>query len=158
MRKVLGLISVALVLAGCAGNSEPVEELAEPAVVEVAPEPEVAEEPEPESEPVEEEYDPCQEGKRGNIWVLEEADGCIDPWPLTSTRGVLMCDPLGGNLGVVVWNPDEDPLEFYAVNGMAQGQGYPPIDPFWKDAPADSLGPKVYIGGLLDAGLSLCGE
>lgn len=150
MKTLVGLVSVVVLLAGCSSATLP----------EPAPEPEVVEEETeaPEEETTETEYDPCQEGKLGNIWVLAEEDGCIDPWPLTSTSGVLMCDPVGGNLGVVVWNPDEDPLEFYAVNGMAQGQGYPEIDPFWKDAPADSPVPKVNIGALLDAGLSLCGQ
>lgn len=98
----------------------------------------------------------CEEGKLGNMWVLLEEEGCIDPWPLTSKSGILYCDPYGEGLGVVVWNPDEDPLEFYALNGMALGQGFPDIEPFWKDTPAGSPAPKVNIGAMIDAGLSLC--
>jgi hypothetical protein len=104
------------------------------------------------------ESDPCAVGKSGNIWVLAEEDGCIEPWPLTSTSGVLTCDPLGENLGVITWNPDENPLEAYAVNGMALGQGYPEIDEIWKDSPDGEGAPKVNIGPLIDAGLSLCGQ
>lgn len=151
MKTLVGLVSVVVLLAGCSSVSLP-EPAPEPEVVEEAtPEPEVGE-----GEPEETEYDPCEQGKLGSIWVLEEADGCIEPWPLTSAGGVLMCDPYGEALGVVVWNPDEDPLEYYAVNGMALGQGYPDIDPFWKDNPEGTGGPKVSIGALLDAGLSLC--
>lgn len=100
--------------------------------------------------------DECLEGKIGNMWVLLEEENCVDPWPLTSTSGILFCDPYGEGLGVVVWNPDEDPLEYYALNGMALGQGYPDIEPFWKDNPESTGGPKVNIGPLIKAGLSLC--
>lgn len=102
--------------------------------------------------------DVCLEGKLGNMWVLLEEENCIEPWPLTSTSGILFCDPYGEGLGVVVWNPDEDPLEYYALNGMALGQGYPDIEPFWKDNPGGTGGPKVDIGPLIKAGLSLCDE
>lgn len=144
MRTLLGLAPVLLLLVGCSSTALP----------EPAPEPEVVVEPETE-ESVETEYDPCEQGKLGNLWVLAEEDGCVEPWPLTSTSGILMCDPFSEGLGAVVWNPDEDPLEYYAVNGMASTQGYPEIDQFWKDDPT-GIAPKVNIGALLDAGLSLC--
>jgi hypothetical protein len=118
-------------------------------------EPPAPEEPVANSQPTPAESDPCAAGKSGNTWVLAEADGCIDPWPLTSTSGTLTCDPDGRTLGVVIWSPDDGPLPAYAVNGMAQGQGYPEIDEIWKDDP-EIDGFKVNIGALIDAGLSLC--
>ena len=158
---VAGVLVFGLILQSCGGDSAPPVAEPEQENLETAPqtepqpsEPEVEVEPEPVEEASNSEV--CEEGKLGNMWVLLEEENCIDPWPLTSTSGILYCDPYGEGLGVVVWNPDEDPLEYYALNGMASGQGFPDIEPFWKDTPAGSPAPKVNIGAMIDAGLSLC--
>lgn len=120
-----------------------------------------------ESQTEELEEDPCN-AKVGNIWVLAEEDGCIDPWPLISKSGILFCDPFNEGVGAVVYQPDEDLLDlgvnptpgvrstYLAVNGMATTIGYQEIDAIWKDNPESSGGPKINIGKLIEAGLTLC--
>jgi hypothetical protein len=116
-------------------------------------------------------YDPCAKisnAKIGNLWILSEEDGCIEPWPLTSISGILYCDPFNEGVEAIVYQPDEDlsslgvnPIPgsrqtYFAVNGMATTMGYQEIDPIWKDNTESTGGPKVNIGGLINAGLSLC--
>lgn len=72
-------------------------------------------------------------------------------WPLTVDSGTLRCEGEGG-FGAVVINADGTD---YAVNGVAKGQGYEPIDPIWADDP-ELAGLKVSIGPLIDRGLALC--
>lgn len=121
----------------------------EAAVTENVEEPEP--EPEPESTPS---VDVCS--TYGNLFIVRAEHNCIDPWPLTSESGILFCDPFGEGVSAVVYQPDEDISIYYAVNGSALGAGYPDIDPIWLDDP-DGNSPKVNIGGLLNAGLELCG-
>jgi hypothetical protein len=92
----------------------------------------------------------------GNLFIVRAEDGCIEPWPLTSSSGILYCNPFGEKIGAVVYQPDEDPSVYYAVNGAAQGAGYPEIDLIWEDDP-ERPGSKINIGKLIDAGLALCG-
>ena len=161
---VSGVLVFGLILQSCGEDSSPPAAEQEQQILETPQqgepepvEPEDAPEPEPEPEGGSAAgSEVCEEGKLGNMWVLLEEENCIDPWPLTSRSGILYCDPYGEGLDVVVWNPDEDPLEYYALNGMASGQGFPDIEPFWKDTPAGSPAPKVNIGAMIDAGLSLC--
>jgi len=149
MRKILGLVSFALLLAGCAVNSEPVEEVAEPEVVEVAPEPEVEEVVvEPEAE-----YDPCS--TNGNLFIIRAEDNCLEPWPLDSASGILYCNPFGEANDSIVYQPDEDPGIYYALNGSALASGYPDPDPIWLDNP-DGTPPKVSLGAISLAALKLC--
>ena len=109
--------------------------------------------------------DPCN-AKIGNLWILSEEDGCIEPWPLTSISGILYCDPFNEGVKAIVYQPDEDlsslgvnPIPgsrqtYFAVNGMATTMGYQEIDPIWKDNTESTGGPKVNLGKLID--LSLC--
>lgn len=73
-------------------------------------------------------------------------------WPLTVDSGDLRCEGSQGFGSVVFTDPDGNE---YGVNGVAVGQGYPPIDPIWKDDP-ELAGLKISIGPLIDRGLSLC--
>jgi hypothetical protein len=41
----------------------------------------------------------------------------------------------------------------YGLNGTAQNQGHPPVDPIWRNAPN---GGKVNISSVLQQGLELC--
>lgn len=73
-------------------------------------------------------------------------------WPLTVDSGDLRCEGSDGFGAVVLTDPDGNE---YGVNGVALSQGYPPIDPIWKDNP-ELAGLKISIGPLIDRGLSLC--
>ena len=52
-----------------------------------------------------------------------------DRWPLTVSKGTLMCDRSRRPRIAVVFEADG---KWYAVNGTAKDAGYPPIDPIWK--------------------------
>lgn len=82
------------------------------------------------------------EGSRVN-----EADYGGD-WPFTVSSGRLRCE--SGSAVVFATGGNE-----YAVNGAASSQGYPDIDPIWRDNP-DIPGTKVNISPLIDDGLELC--
>lgn len=73
-------------------------------------------------------------------------------WPLTVDSGDLRCEGSEGFGAVVFTDPGGDE---YGLNGVALSQGYPPIDPIWKNDP-DLAGLKISIGALIDRGLSLC--
>jgi hypothetical protein len=77
-------------------------------------------------------------------------------WPLTVERGYLRCEEsaVDGLLEQAVVFTAPDGTE-YGVNGTAQDEGYPQIDPIWKNS-GESFAPKVDIGPLIDKGLSLC--
>jgi hypothetical protein len=64
-------------------------------------------------------------------------------WPLTVEDGVLVCD----QLGAVVF---ESGGQRYAVNGMAKGQGFPPIDVIWK-TDTKPLTPFINVARIADA-------
>ena len=100
-----------------------------------------------------EEYDPCS--TNGNLFIIRAEDNCVDPWPLDSASGVLYCNPFGELNDSVVYQPDEDPSTYYALNGSALASGYPDIDPIWLDDPEGST-PKVNLGELTAAALELC--
>lgn len=71
-----------------------------------------------------------------------------EDWPLTVSSGVLRCE---APQAVVFSTGDQA----YAVNGMANTQGYQEIDAIWRDNP-DIQGAKINIGPLIDRGLELC--
>jgi hypothetical protein len=76
----------------------------------------------------------------------EVSAACIDPWPLTVDAGTLRCEADSVTVDAAG--------NRWAVNGLAMSRDDgDDIDPIWAD---DDPGPKVYIGGLLDAGLALC--
>jgi len=79
--------------------------------------------------------------------VLATADEYGDAWPLT-VPGVRV-ELLSGCAAVV-----HTTTATYALNGVAIRQGYPRINPIWKDNPRIP-GAKVNIGPLLDLALSL---
>jgi len=155
-------ISVALVFAACSGGGQTADSstvATNPAPAPLVP----AESATPEPPEVE---DPCV--GFGNLLILKEEDNCIDPWPLTSSSGILYCDPFNEGVKAVVYQPDEElsalgvtpepgvRASYFAVNGMASSVRYQEIDPIWKDNTASIGGPKVNIGALIDAGLALC--
>ena len=100
------------------------------------------------------EYDPCS--TNGNLFVIRAEENCVEPWPLDSASGILYCNPFGELNDSVVYQPDEDPSMYYALNGSALASGYPDIDPIWLDDPEGSS-PKMDLGELIDAALELCG-
>ena len=105
------------------------------------------------AEGIDDTYDPCS--TNGNLFIIRAEDNCVEPWPLDSASGVLYCNPFGEVNDSVVYQPDEDPNTFYALNGSALASGYPDIDPIWLDDP-DGSSPKVNLGGLTSAALELC--
>jgi hypothetical protein len=74
---------------------------------------------------------------------------------LNSASGILYCDPFGEANDSIVYQPDEDPSVYYALNGSALASGYPDLDPIWLDNP-DGTSPKVNLGELSAAALALC--
>jgi hypothetical protein len=74
-------------------------------------------------------------------------------WPLNVDSGDLRCEGSKGFGAVVFTDPDGNE---YGLNGVALSQGYPPIDPIWKDSP-ELPGLKVSLGPLIDRGLAMCG-
>jgi hypothetical protein len=100
------------------------------------------------------EYDPCS--TNGNLFIIRAEDKCLEPWPLDSASGVLYCNPFGEVNDSVVYQPDEDPSMYYALNGSALASGYPDIDPIWLDDP-EGPSPKVNLGAVTAAALELCG-
>ena len=99
------------------------------------------------------EYDACS--TNGNLFIIRAEDNCVDPWPLNSASGILYCDPFGEANDSIVYQPDEDPSVYYALNGSALASGYPDLDPIWLDNP-DGTSPKVNLGELSAAALALC--
>ena len=91
--------------------------------------------------------------------LMDEQDGCVDPWPLTTTSGELVC--LDNGLGSeVFWSTisDADVERWYGVNDAALAWAYFDINLIRKDAPEGSAGLKVDLEPLLKLGLSLCGN
>ena len=91
--------------------------------------------------------------------LMDEQDGCVDPWPLTTTSGELVC--LDKGLGSeVFWSTlsDADVERWYGVNDAALAWAYFDINLIRKDAPEGSAGLKVDLEPLLKLGLSLCGN
>jgi hypothetical protein len=77
-------------------------------------------------------------------------------WPLTVERGYLRCEEstADGPAGQAVVFTSPDGRE-YGVNGTALDEGYPRINPIWRNS-GESWAPKVNIGPLISKGLSLC--
>jgi len=100
-------------------------------------------------------YDPCS--TNGNLFIIRAEDNCVEPWPLDSASGILYCNPFGEENDSIVYQPDEDPSIYYALNGSALASGYPDLDPIWLDSP-DGTSPKVSSGALSAAALELCNE
>ncbi|MEA3510240.1 MAG: DUF2511 domain-containing protein [Actinomycetota bacterium] len=74
-------------------------------------------------------------------------------WPLNVNCGVLACE--GAGVVTFSYNGIE-----YAVNGLAEMNGFADIEPIWSaETDPDLVGylPKKNIGPLLDRGLGLCG-
>ena len=91
--------------------------------------------------------------------LMDEQDGCVDPWPLTTTSGELVCLDMG--LGSeVFWSTlsDADVERWYGVNDAALAWAYFDINLIRKDAPEGSAELKVDLEPLLKLGLSLCGN
>ena len=91
--------------------------------------------------------------------LMDEQDGCVDPWPLTTTSGELVC--LDNGLGSeVFWSTlsDADVERWYGVNDAALAWADFDINLIRKDAPEGSAGLKVDLEPLLKLGLSLCGN
>jgi hypothetical protein len=89
--------------------------------------------------------------------LMDEQDGCVDPWPLTTTSGELVC--LDNGLGSeFFWSTlsDADVERWYGVNDAALAWAYFDINLIRKDAPEGSDGIKVDLEPLLKLGLSLC--
>lgn len=89
-----------------------------------------------------------------SVQITESEYG--EGWPLTVQNGTLNCTPLG-TLGIVTFNSNGIT---YAVNGTARARarqnGWREIDEIWRDNPNPQYGPKIYIGPLVQKGLSLC--
>lgn len=88
----------------------------------------------------------CGGGPQGNQ-VTRAQFG--EAWPLTVDSGLLRCEPPGA---VVFTAPNGTE---YAVNGLAESQGFADIDPIWAANP-EPLIPKMDISPLISAGLELC--
>ena len=73
-------------------------------------------------------------------------------WPLTVESGTLRCEGSERFGAIVFTDPDGNE---YAVNGVAKGDGFAPIDPVWRDDP-ELAGLKVPLGPLIERGLALC--
>jgi hypothetical protein len=90
---------------------------------------------------------------------MDEQDGCVDPWPLTTTSGELWCfEADTGNEVFWFTGSDEDGEIAYGVNDAALAWGDLDIDLIRKDAPEGSAELKVDLEPLLKVGLSLCGN
>ena len=99
-------------------------------------------------------------------WFLDEKDGCIDPWPLTTPIGSLDCFESGPNEVqgfVILWTTDPESLDarkMYAVNDVAIAEtplyDFLDVDDIRKDDPDGSNGSKLDLEPLLELGLSLC--
>ena len=75
-----------------------------------------------------------------------------DDWPFTVPDGVVVCIPPGSR---VVLRSNGG---IYALNGRAQGDpesNWLMLDDIWRDHP-DGITPKVYVGDIIQLGLSLC--
>ena len=74
-------------------------------------------------------------------------------WPLTVDSGWINCE----SYGIATFTTQDGSV--YALNGLAQGQGFPSIDPIWAANPyAGDFGeqPYINIGPLMDRALSIC--
>lgn len=83
------------------------------------------------------------------VEVTEKEYG--DDWPLTVESAELRCE----EPSVVIAEADGTT---YALNGAAQQEGYPPVDPIWRDDPEapEGVDMKVSLRPLNDRGLELC--
>ena len=99
--------------------------------------------------------DPCL--SEVNFLLMDEQDGCLDPWPLTTTSGDLVCFPADQGFEVFWFTPSvADEESRYGVNDAALAWGDLDIDLIRKDAPEGSAELKVNLEPLLKLGLSLC--
>ena len=99
--------------------------------------------------------DPCL--SEVNFLLMDEQDGCLDPWPLTTTSGDLVCFPVDQGFEVFWFTPSvADEESRYGVNDAALAWGDLDIDLIRKDAPEGSAELKVNLEPLLKLGLSLC--
>ena len=99
--------------------------------------------------------DPCL--SEVNFLPMDEQDGCLDPWPLTTTSGDLVCFPADQGFEVFWFTPSvADEESRYGVNDAALAWGDLDIDLIRKDAPEGSAELKVNLEPLLKLGLSLC--
>ena len=101
--------------------------------------------------------DPCS--SEVSFLLMDEQDGCVDPWPLTTTSGELWCfEADTGNEVFWFTGSDEDGEIAYGVNDAALAWAYFDINLIRKDAPEGSAELKVDLEPLLKLGLSLCGN
>lgn len=70
----------------------------------------------------------------------------LDPWPLT----VSPVDVLNRNGALVIKTNGQS----FALNGMARSQGYPDLDPIWKDSTSNP-GTKIPITELIEIAAAL---
>lgn len=89
-----------------------------------------------------------QRGDSSRLITKQQFEERGKVWPFSVDSGRLSCE----GAGAVVFQAGETT---YAVNGIARGVGYPEVSPIWKDDP-EVPGLKLYIGNVLDLGLSLC--
>lgn len=78
------------------------------------------------------------------------ADDFGDDWPFTVANGRVNCFKGGYAL---VFKPDG--RMSYALNGGAKADGYPAIDPIWRDNP-DAPGTKINLLPAIEAAKDIC--
>ena len=97
--------------------------------------------------------------------LMDEQDGCVDPWPLTTTSGQLTCFETRTGAFHIVWDTYAytdvgDRPKWYALNdaaiAAAPALNFLDIDLIRKDDPDGIDGSKVDLEPLLKLGLSLC--
>ena len=97
--------------------------------------------------------------------LMDEQDGCVDPWPLTTTSGQLTCFETRTGAFHIVWDTYAytdvgDRPKWYALNDAAIAAApafdFLDIDLIRKDDPDGIDGSKVDLEPLLKLGLSLC--
>lgn len=71
-----------------------------------------------------------------------------DQWPLTVESGYINC--IGWRTAVFHHGG-----QTYALNGLAKGEGFAPLDPIWRDNPGRG-GPKMSVDPLLSLALKRC--
>ena len=107
--------------------------------------------------------DPCS--SEVSFLLMDEQDGCVDPWPLTTTSGQLTCFETRTGAFHIVWDTYAytdlgDRPKWYALNdaaiAAAPAFNFLDIDLIRKDDPDGIDGSKVDLEPLLKLGLSLC--
>jgi hypothetical protein len=76
-----------------------------------------------------------------------------DAWPFSVDQGTLICESSsGGLLHSAVFRTGE---EEYALNAVAEGRGYPSVEPIWRNKP-QYPGVKTDLAPLVDRALQQC--